>query len=68
MVSTHSHYFLLALNQAVESGLKVEDIAVYHVTKDAEGTSAKPVKLSSRGYPLGWPPSYEKVEKDLARN
>ncbi len=68
IVTTHSHFFLMALNQAVEHGIKVEDIAVYHVTKDLEGTKTDPVKLSQRGYPLGWPPSYEKVEKNLARN
>lgn len=68
MVSTHSHFLLLALSQAVENGLKVHDIAVYHVTKGKEGTKAAPVKLSQRGYPLGWPPSYEKVERELALN
>jgi predicted ATPase len=68
LATTHSHYFLLALNQAVENGLKVEDIAVYHVTKDLKGTRTAPVQLSQRGYPLSWPPSYEKLEKNLARN
>jgi ABC-type transport system involved in cytochrome c biogenesis ATPase subunit len=68
MVTSHSHFLLLALNKAVEKGLKAKDIAVYHVTKDADGTNVQPVKLSSRGFPLGWPSSYEKVEKELARN
>ena len=68
IATTHSHFLLLALSRAVEKGLKVEDIAVYHVTKGKEGTEAKPVKLSKRGYPLGWPPSYEKVERDIALN
>jgi len=67
IASTHSHFLLLALSRAVEKGLKVEDIAVYHVTKGKEGTEAKTVKLSKRGYPLGWPPSYKKVELEIAR-
>ncbi|MBI4287749.1 MAG: AAA family ATPase [Chloroflexi bacterium] len=68
MATTHSHFLLLALSRAVEKGLKVDDIAVYHVTKGKEGTEAKPVPLNKRGYPLGWPPSYEKVERDVALN
>lgn len=68
IATTHSHFLLLALGRVVQKGLlKRDDIAVYHVTKDAKGTKTTPVKLSKRGYPLGWPPSFAKVESDLAR-
>lgn len=67
IATTHSHFLLLALGRVVQKGLlKREDIAVYHVTKDAKGTKISPVKLNKRGYLLGWPPSYAKVEKELA--
>lgn len=67
IATTHSHFLLLALGRVVQKGLlKRDDIAVYHVTKDEGGTKATKVKLSKRGYPLGWPPSFAKVEKELA--
>lgn len=68
IISTHSHFLLLALGIVVQEGLlKKNDIAVYHVEKDKEGTKIKEAKLSKRGFLLGWPPSFDKVEKALAR-
>lgn len=66
MISTHSHFLLLALSKAVESGLRADDIAVYHVAKGKEGTVAASVRLNNRGYPLRWPSSYQKVELETA--
>lgn len=65
IATTHSDFLLLSLSKAVEKGLKVEDIAVYEVSKGPRGTTAKQVRLSKRGYPLGWPPSYAKVQRDV---
>ena len=68
IATTHSDFLLLSLSRAVQKGLSVDDIAVYEITKGREGTKAKSVKLSKRGYPLGWPPSYAKVQRDVTLN
>ena len=68
VISTHSHFLLLALGIVVQEGLlERNDIAVYHVEKDKEGTKIAEVKLSKRAFLLGWPSSFDKVEKTVAR-
>ena len=66
MITTHSHYLLLALTEAVKAGLPAEDIAVYEVKKEPEtGTTAKRLPVSKDGYIPGWISSFSDADKKL---
>ncbi|MDP3062281.1 MAG: ATP-binding protein [Chloroflexota bacterium] len=66
MITTHSHYLLLALTEAVKAGLKAEDIAVYEVKKEPEtGTTAKRLPISKEGYIRDWVSSFAEVDQKL---
>jgi hypothetical protein len=66
MITTHSHYLLLALTEAVKAGLPAKDIAVYEVRKEPEtGTTAKRLEVSNKGHIRGWVSSFAEVDKQL---
>ncbi|MGB9760520.1 MAG: AAA family ATPase [Thermoproteota archaeon] len=68
IITTHSGYLPLALTRALKKGLKVEDIAVYEVTKDGEGTKVKKKEINERGYIKGYIDSFYEVEEELAKD
>jgi energy-coupling factor transporter ATP-binding protein EcfA2 len=68
IATTHSVFILQALGYAVLKGwLKPEEMAVWHVEKGKEGTTATLLPLSEKGYLQEWVPSFNEVEKDLIR-
>jgi len=68
IITTHSGYLPLALSRALNKGLKAEDIAVYEVTKDKEGTKVKKKEIDERGYIKGYIDSFYEVEEELAKD
>lgn len=68
ITSTHSSFLLLGLPSAVQRGLvKSQDIAVYEISKNEKGTSAKQLKIDREGYIPGWVPTFGAVERTLLR-
>jgi len=67
IITTHSHFFLIAIGGAVQEGvLKRDQLVVYHVEKQkGRGTVASELELDENGYIKGWIPSYSDVEKKL---
>lgn len=66
IVSTHSHFLILALSRPVRSGMaKPSDIAVYNLEKTPEGSMPTRLEMSEKGYIKGWIPSFTKIESDL---
>ena len=68
IITTHSGYLPLALSRALNKGLRAEDIAVYEVTKDKEGTKVKKKEIDERGYIKGYIDSFYEVEEELAKD
>lgn len=67
--STHSPFFVLAISRIVKKKLlPFDDIAVYEVKKDKEGTHAKPLKLNKHGFIIKGVPSFMKVERELFKD
>ncbi len=68
IATTHSVFMLQALGYAVLKGwLTPDQMAVYHVEKGKEGTTATLLPLSEKGYIEDWVPSFAEVERDLMR-
>ncbi|MEM2178221.1 MAG: AAA family ATPase [Candidatus Methanomethylicaceae archaeon] len=67
IITTHSAYLPLALNRALKKGLKANDIAVYEVEKDKEGTKVKKREVDENGYIKGYIESFYDVEEKLTR-
>lgn len=65
IVTTHSSVLTLAVSDAISDGLKVEDVAIYHVTRDENNlTKVEEVELTKEGYPKHIP-SFARVEAEL---
>ncbi|MHC1611103.1 MAG: AAA family ATPase [Candidatus Methanospirareceae archaeon] len=67
IITTHSGYLPLALSRALKRGLEADDIAVYEVTKDKEGTKVERKEINERGYIKGWIKSFYDVEVELTK-
>lgn len=66
IVTTHSDVLTRAFLKPVREGkLKIEQLKVYEITKDSEGTKARELELDPKGYIKGGIPSFVKVEEDL---
>ena len=72
IITTHSSFLLLAISEVVRKGLiSPDDIAIYHIEKGDEGTTANPPKsleINENGYITGWIPSFVRVEDQLFRD
>ena len=68
IITTHSGYLPLALSRALKRGLKADDIAVYEVTKDKEGTKVERKEINEKGYIKGWIKSFYDVETELVKD
>lgn len=74
IVTTHSTILPLTISDAVsgeglsgiriEETLDVDDIALYHVTRDGNSTRVEEIELTEEGYPR-YIPSFAKVEAEL---
>ena len=68
IATTHSIVMLQALGYAVLQGwLTPEQIAVYHIEKGPEGTTAQQLPLDKNGYIQDWVPSFTEVERQMMR-
>jgi len=67
IITTHSGYLPLALSRALKRGLKADDIAVYEVTKDREGTKVERKEINEKGYIKGWIKSFYDIETELVK-
>ncbi len=70
IITTHSHYLLLALTDVIQSELlKPEDVAIWEVKKEKErGTVAQQLPISEDGVIKGWVSSFAKVDSKLLSN
>jgi hypothetical protein len=69
ILTTHSHYLLLALTEAVQRKLiKSEEVSVWEITKQSEkGTVAKELPITEEGVIKGWVSSFAKVDAQLLK-
>jgi energy-coupling factor transporter ATP-binding protein EcfA2 len=68
LITTHSQTLLLGLSAAAkEYGLKPENVAVYHFSREGEEAIAKRLELDSNWYIKGWVPSFSEVESRLIK-
>jgi len=66
IITTHSEFLPLALRRPIKKGLlTLDDIALYHIKKEEEGTIAEKLDLTEDGYVRGWIPSFAEIEEDL---
>lgn len=66
IITTHSEFLPLAFRKPIEKGLlKLDDIAVYHIKKEKEGSVAEKLELTDEGYIKGWIPSFSEIEEKL---
>lgn len=64
--STHSPFTILALSKIIKNKLlTVDDIAIYEVRKEKQGTKPTKLNLNAKGFIEGGIPSFMKVELDL---
>jgi predicted ATPase len=64
--STHSPFFVLALSKIIRKKLlALNDIAVYHIEKNKQGTRIRQLKLNKHGFIVAGVPSFMKVEGEL---
>jgi predicted ATPase len=67
LLTTHSQTLLLGLTAASEYGLKPQNVAIYHFSRDGEETTAKRLNLNDKWYIEGWVPSFSEVESRLIK-
>ena len=68
ILTTHSHFLLQAIGYAVHNKwMKTDQISVYHVEKDENGTKVESLTLGTSGYIEGWIPSFNEVERRLLK-
>lgn len=66
VLTTHSPTLLLSLNQPISRGLlNHNEIKVYEITLDEQGTRIRDLPLNREGYVPGWIPSFAKVDREL---
>jgi AAA15 family ATPase/GTPase len=66
--TTHSPFLILAVSKIIKKKLlKVNDVAIYHVERDREGTKLKELKLNKHGFLISGVPGFMKVERELFR-
>ena len=66
IATTHSHFFILALNLPIKKNvIRADEIAIYSFEKTNEGTKVTKLELDENGYPKGWIPSFTKTESEL---
>ena len=66
IATTHSHFFILALNLPIKKKLiRADEIAIYSFEKTNEGTKITKLELDENGYLKGWIPSFTKTESEL---
>jgi hypothetical protein len=68
LITTHSENMLLGLAEAAkECGLKREDVAVYHFSREGKEATAERLELNGNFYIKGWVPSFSQVESRLLK-
>jgi hypothetical protein len=65
IITTHSQYLAMALQEEVNQGIQPTDISVYHFSRTQNGSAAKELEVDSEGILRGWIPSFAEVEQRL---
>lgn len=66
IITTHDEFLPLALGKAVrENKLEKDDVAIYELVKDEDGTKGEKLNLDEKGRVTGWIPEFRKVEDEL---
>ncbi|MFZ0321150.1 MAG: AAA family ATPase [Candidatus Sulfotelmatobacter sp.] len=65
LVTTHSQYVVMALQERVNQDLPPDAIRVYHFSRERGDSTAKELKIDSDGILSGWIPSFAEVERKL---
>jgi predicted ATPase len=69
IITTHSHYLLLAVTEAIRrEWIKSDAVAIWEITKEEErGTVAKQLPITEEGVIKGWVSSFAKVDAQLLK-
>jgi hypothetical protein len=65
IITTHSQYLVMALQQQSEPSFPSAEISAYHFSRTDDGSSVVKLEIDSSGILRGWIPSFSTVEKDL---
>jgi hypothetical protein len=65
VITTHSQYLVMALQELVNGEIQAGDIAVYHFSRAQSDSVAERLPIDKDGVLRGWIPSFAKVEQRL---
>lgn len=65
LITTHSQYLVMALQELLNQKIHPNDVRVYHFSRTRNGTTAERLPIDSDGVLQGWVPSFAEVERKL---
>ncbi len=65
VITTHSQYLVMAIQEIVNRELRPSDINVYHFSRARNDVTAERLPIGSDGVLQGWIPSFAEVEREL---
>jgi predicted ATPase len=65
VITTHSQYLVMALQELMNREIQPRDISIYHSSRPQSDSVAERLPIGADGVLRGWIPSFAKVEQDL---
>jgi predicted ATPase len=65
VITTHSQYLVMALQELMNREIQPRDISIYHFSRPQSDSVAERLPIGADGVLRGWIPSFAKVEPDL---
>ncbi|MFI5088491.1 MAG: AAA family ATPase [Terriglobales bacterium] len=65
IVTTHSQYVVMALQEEINRGLSPKSVKVYHFIRPQTDSTAQELTIDDAGVLQGWVPSFAEVERRL---
>jgi len=65
IVTTHSQYLVMALQEEARRSIQAKDVSVYHLSRTQDESKAEKLEIDPEGIIRGWIPSFAEVEKTL---
>jgi predicted ATPase len=68
IVTTHSQYLAMALQEEANRSIRPTDIRVYHFSRTQDVSTASGLEVDEKGVLRGWIPSFAAVEQELLQS
>jgi energy-coupling factor transporter ATP-binding protein EcfA2 len=65
ILTTHSQYLVMAIQQPTDGSIQPDEISAYHFSRTRDESTAERLQIDANGVLRGWIPSFAEVEKDL---